>query len=164
MYDDLKVKDKKHLDEGDRLQGEDMMTYLNRKNEAQKVLERMRTQWLRKQFRLEKNKRIWEKDIFPNWDNIRYTRKVRELWSEGLPRSLRGRVWFLAFGNRSAITKDLFNIMAERGAKLKGLLKSQSAQEQLVIETGGEIPYKGDQLFYPKYDQHKYLNESEDDF
>ena len=34
MYDELKVKDKKHLDEGDRLQGEDMMTYLNRKNEA----------------------------------------------------------------------------------------------------------------------------------
>ena len=62
------------------------------------------------------------------------------MWKEGIPRSIRGKVWFLAFGNRSAITDDLFNIMAERGAKLKVLLKENSAIEQSVIINGGEIP------------------------
>jgi hypothetical protein len=35
----------------------------------------------------------------------------------------------LAFGNRSAITDDLFNIMADRGEKLKELLKQNGAIE-----------------------------------
>jgi hypothetical protein len=45
------------------------------------------------------------------------------MWIEGLPESIRGKIWFLAFGNRSAITKDLFEIMAERGKTLSELLK-----------------------------------------
>ena len=128
-YNEMKQGETKNFDERDRLQGEDMMSYLKRKREAQKVIEKKRTDWIRKQFRLEKSKRIWEKDIFPNWDNVKRTKRVREMWAEGLPRTIRGKVWFLAFGNRSAITRDLFNIMAERGAKLKGLLKQQSVQE-----------------------------------
>ena len=51
------------------------------------------------------------------------------MWIEGIPRSIRGKVWFLAFGNRIAITDDLFNIMADRGEKLKELLKQNSAIE-----------------------------------
>ena len=62
------------------------------------------------------------------------------MWIEGLPSSVRGRVWFLAFGNRSAITRDLFEIMAQRGTILKTLLKKQSAAEQLIIEETGSLP------------------------
>jgi len=47
----------------------------------------------------------------------------------GLPRVIRGKIWFLAFGNRSAITRDLFKIMAERGGKLRMLLKENSKLE-----------------------------------
>jgi hypothetical protein len=66
--------------------------------------------------------------------------RVKEMWTEGIPRSIRGKVWFLAFGNRSAITDDLFNIMADRGAKLKMLLKENSSIEQGIVVNGGEIP------------------------
>jgi hypothetical protein len=45
------------------------------------------------------------------------------MWIEGLPLEIRGKVWFQAFGNRSAITRELFEIMAERGNVLKNLLK-----------------------------------------
>jgi hypothetical protein len=51
------------------------------------------------------------------------------MWIEGMPTEVRGKVWFLAFGNRSAITRDLFEIMAERGATLKTLLRQHSALE-----------------------------------
>ena len=53
-------------------------------------------------------KTIWEKEIFPNWDALKRTKRVRELWVEGLPPMIRGKVWYYAFGNRSAITKDLY--------------------------------------------------------
>ena len=71
------------------------------------------------------------------------------MWTEGLARTIRGKVWFLAFGNRSAITRDLFNIMAERGHKLKSLLKEHSKTEQQVIENGGEIPLKKEDVTFP---------------
>ena len=80
----------------------------------------------------EKTKRIikvWTTEIFPNWDNVKRTKRVRELWVEGMPAQVRGKVWFLAFGNRSAITKDLFEIMAERGANLQLYLKKHSRLE-----------------------------------
>jgi hypothetical protein len=48
------------------------------------------------------------------------------MWVEGMPEQVRGKVWFLAFGNRSAITKDLFEMMAERGANLKYYLRTHS--------------------------------------
>jgi hypothetical protein len=69
---------------------------------------------------------VWTNEIFPNWDNVKRTKRVREMWIEGLPESIRGKIWFLAFGNRSAITKDLFEIMAERGKTLSELLKQHS--------------------------------------
>jgi hypothetical protein len=76
---------------------------------------------------------VWE-EIIPNWDNQKATRRVRDLFKQGLPPDLRARIWFLAQGNRQAISKDLFEIMAERGYTLKALLKSQSALEQQLVD------------------------------
>jgi len=67
--------------------------------------------------------KIWMNEIFPNWENVKRSKRVREMWIDGLPDVIRGRVWFMAFGNRSAITRELFDIMAERGSTLKNLLK-----------------------------------------
>lgn len=71
---------------------------------------------------------IWNNEILPNWDTMyesicvcvciqRYvvnfsvhvfcrkgTRRVRDLWWQGLPPSVRGRVWSLAIGNELNIT------------------------------------------------------------
>ena len=41
------------FDERDRLQGEDMIDFLKRKREKQKVIEKNRTNWLKKQQLLE---------------------------------------------------------------------------------------------------------------
>ena len=135
----------------DKLPGEDQLEYIKRRKEKTRAIERQRTDWLKKQKRLERTKKIWEKDIFPNWDNVKRSKRVREMWTEGLPRTIRGKVWFLAFGNRSAITRDLFNIMAERGHKLKSLLKEHSMTEQQVIENGGEIPLKKEDVTFPQF-------------
>lgn len=59
--------------------------------------------------------RIWENEILPNWDQVKRTKRVREMWIEGLPPKVRGRVWYYAFGNRNSITKDLYYLKSDQG-------------------------------------------------
>lgn len=58
---------------------------------------------------------IWEKEILPNWDQVKRTKRVREIWIEGLPLQVRGKVWYYAFGNRNSITKELYYIKSDQG-------------------------------------------------
>nr|XP_020482150.1 TBC1 domain family member 12-like [Labrus bergylta] len=53
---------------------------------------------------------IWNSEILPHWDTMKGTRRVRELWWQGLPPSVRGRVWSLAIGNELNITPELYEI------------------------------------------------------
>ncbi|XP_041117070.1 TBC1 domain family member 12-like isoform X2 [Polyodon spathula] len=57
---------------------------------------------------------IWNSEILPNWEAMRNTRKVRELWWQGLPPSVRGKVWSLAVGNELNITHELYEIFLSR--------------------------------------------------
>ncbi|XP_052347556.1 TBC1 domain family member 12-like isoform X3 [Oncorhynchus keta] len=57
---------------------------------------------------------VWNHDILPNWDNMRNTRRVRELWWQGLPPNVRGKVWSLAIGNELNITPGLYDIFLSR--------------------------------------------------
>uniref|UniRef100_UPI0037E81E8B TBC1 domain family member 12-like n=1 Tax=Semicossyphus pulcher TaxID=241346 RepID=UPI0037E81E8B len=57
---------------------------------------------------------IWNSEILPNWDTMKGTRRVRELWWQGLPPSVRGRVWSLAIGNELNITPELYEIFLSR--------------------------------------------------
>ncbi|XP_030234546.1 TBC1 domain family member 12 isoform X1 [Gadus morhua] len=52
----------------------------------------------------------WTAHILPRWDQMKCTRRVRELWWHGLPPSVRGRVWSLAIGNDLNITPELYDI------------------------------------------------------
>lgn len=51
----------------------------------------------------------------PNWEQVKRTKRVREMWIEGVPRQVRGKVWYFAFGNRNSITKDLYYIKSDQG-------------------------------------------------
>ncbi|KAM4607424.1 TBC1 domain family member 12 [Polymixia lowei] len=57
---------------------------------------------------------IWNNDILPHWDTMKGTRRVRELWWQGLPPSVRGTVWSLAIGNELNITPELYEIFLSR--------------------------------------------------
>ena len=77
--------------------------------------------------------KIWEKEILNDWDNLKSTARVRELWTEGIPKKIRSTIWYRAVGNKSVVTKDLFSIMAERGRKLSELLlKYQQIENQIL--------------------------------
>jgi len=57
---------------------------------------------------------------------------------EGLPPVVRGKVWFYAYGNRSAVSKELYTIMTTKGEKLRALLKSLSQLDQEIVDNGGQ--------------------------
>uniref|UniRef100_A0A672RBM8 TBC1 domain family member 12-like n=1 Tax=Sinocyclocheilus grahami TaxID=75366 RepID=A0A672RBM8_SINGR len=51
---------------------------------------------------------VWNNEILPNWESMRGTRRVRDLWWQGLPPNVRGKVWSLAIGNELNITSGFF--------------------------------------------------------
>ncbi|XP_077893985.1 TBC1 domain family member 12 isoform X1 [Ictidomys tridecemlineatus] len=71
---------------------------------------------------------IWINEILPNWEVMRSTRRVRELWWQGLPPSVRGKVWSLAVGNELNITPELYEIFLSR-AKERWKSFSESSSE-----------------------------------
>uniref|UniRef100_A0A673SMJ0 TBC1 domain family member 14 n=1 Tax=Suricata suricatta TaxID=37032 RepID=A0A673SMJ0_SURSU len=56
----------------------------------------------------------WNNEVLPNWDTMWCSRKVRDLWWQGVPPSVRGKVWSLAIGNELNITHELFDICLAR--------------------------------------------------
>lgn len=56
----------------------------------------------------------WTTEILPKWDETKNTKRVRELWGQGLPPCVRGKVWKLAVGNELNITEELFEICVNR--------------------------------------------------
>ncbi|XP_052001998.1 TBC1 domain family member 12 [Xyrauchen texanus] len=57
---------------------------------------------------------IWNTEVLPNWESMHNTRRVRELWWQGVPPSVRGKVWSLAVGNELNITPELYEIFLSR--------------------------------------------------
>ncbi|XP_037386651.1 TBC1 domain family member 14 isoform X1 [Talpa occidentalis] len=56
----------------------------------------------------------WSNEVLPNWETMWCSRKVRDLWWQGIPPSVRGKVWSLAIGNELNITHELFDICLAR--------------------------------------------------
>uniref|UniRef100_A0A671Q4J7 TBC1 domain family member 14-like n=1 Tax=Sinocyclocheilus anshuiensis TaxID=1608454 RepID=A0A671Q4J7_9TELE len=56
----------------------------------------------------------WSQEILPNWQSMCSSKRVRDLWWQGLPPSVRGKVWSLAIGNELNITDELYNICLVR--------------------------------------------------
>ncbi|XP_041865821.1 TBC1 domain family member 12 [Melanotaenia boesemani] len=79
---------------------------------------------------------IWNTEILPHWDTVKGTRRVRELWWQGLPPSVRGRVWSLAIGNELNITPELYEIFLSR-AKEKWRSYSETSSVNDSESDGG---------------------------
>ncbi|RZF49182.1 hypothetical protein LSTR_LSTR008468 [Laodelphax striatellus] len=94
-----------------------------RKKELKEVKHRKRQ--LQAQLRLEELQaqaaRTWNQDILPKWDTMHNSRKARELWWQGVPPCVRGRVWKLAIGNELNLTHQLYDICCLRA---QDMLKS----------------------------------------
>ncbi|XP_033632900.1 TBC1 domain family member 14-like [Asterias rubens] len=57
---------------------------------------------------------VWQADILKGWDTVKGNKKTRDMWWQGIPPSIRGKVWMLAIGNELNITPELFEIFLAR--------------------------------------------------
>ncbi|XP_065806297.1 TBC1 domain family member 14 [Labrus bergylta] len=73
---------------------------------------------------------IWNQEILPNWSTMCTSRRVRDLWWQGIPPSVRGKVWSLAVGNELNITHELYSIcLARAREKWKSMPTAASEME-----------------------------------
>ncbi|XP_026990040.1 TBC1 domain family member 14 isoform X3 [Tachysurus fulvidraco] len=102
-----------------RQQYEEMVAHAKKREmkEAQK-----RRRQLEERVRLEESignaAHTWSQEILPNWQSMHSSKRTRDLWWQGIPPSVRGRVWSLAIGNDLNITHELYDICLAR-AKVK---------------------------------------------
>lgn len=62
--------------------------------------------------------RTWVMEVLPSWETLRTARRTRDLWWQGIPPSVRGRVWKLAIGNDLNITPELYEICTSRSREI----------------------------------------------
>jgi hypothetical protein len=48
---------------------------------------------------------IWEKQILPDWKVVNKNPELRKLWWQGVPTSMRGKMWESAVGNPLSLSK-----------------------------------------------------------
>uniref|UniRef100_A0A665TVV6 Rab-GAP TBC domain-containing protein n=1 Tax=Echeneis naucrates TaxID=173247 RepID=A0A665TVV6_ECHNA len=77
----------------------------------------------------------WNQEILPNWSAMCTSRRVRDLWWQGIPPSVRGKVWSLAVGNELNITHELYHICLSR-AKVKWKTTPASSAETETEDAG----------------------------
>lgn len=53
-------------------------------------------------------RQIWDQEILPCWTRAREEPKYRDLWWDGIPSALRGRIWLRACGNNLMLSHNLF--------------------------------------------------------
>ncbi|XP_046667469.1 TBC1 domain family member 14-like isoform X1 [Homalodisca vitripennis] len=87
-----------------------------RKKELKEAKQRKKQlqQQLRAEEQLAQATRVWTQEILPRWDQMHTGKKARELWWQGVPSCVRGRVWQLAIGNPLNLTHSLYDICVQR--------------------------------------------------
>ncbi|GFN83403.1 TBC1 domain family member 14 [Plakobranchus ocellatus] len=85
--------------------------------------------------------RAWNLEVLPNWDAVRNTKKVRDLWWMGLPPSVRGKIWKLAIGNDLNITHGTLDAEEapnkESSVKVIKLDVSRTFPHLCIFQKGG---------------------------
>jgi len=64
------------------------------------------------------------------------------MYDEGMPKEIRGKVWFLLMGNPNAISSPFFEQLSARGHKLKSLVKKHQSLETALQEKAIPIPQR----------------------
>ena len=83
----------------------------------------------------EKIKEYWLNNIIPNWSIYKGNYQVLEKYIyDGIPNTLRGRIWILCIGNKFCITKDFYDIGFQKSIQLLMKLSSKNKNTEKKLE------------------------------
>ena len=77
---------------------------------------------------------VWTREIVPHWDKKRRTKVLQDLVWQGIPASIRTKVWPMLLGNDLHVTPELFKIYVKQAEAGKALRATG-----LVIEGMGKL-------------------------
>ncbi|KAE9006580.1 hypothetical protein PR003_g16815 [Phytophthora rubi] len=83
---------------------------------------------------LRRAKKLWRTRILRDWEENKDTPLAHSLWRQGIPPSIRARVWPMAIGNKLKVTPEMFRIYRRRAAAYK---KDRAAKEKDDDVDGG---------------------------
>ncbi|KAL7869855.1 hypothetical protein AOLI_G00138430 [Acnodon oligacanthus] len=95
---------------------------------------------------------VWNTEILPNWDTMRGTRRVKDLWWQGLPPNVRGKVWSLAIGNELNITPELYEIFLSRAKERWGTFRDTGCEVETEVDSGASVADRESSLDLIKLD------------
>ncbi|XP_051959001.1 TBC1 domain family member 12-like isoform X2 [Xyrauchen texanus] len=95
---------------------------------------------------------VWNNEILPNWESMRGTRRVRDLWWQGLPPNVRGKVWSLAIGNELNITSELYEIFLSRAKERWKSFRETGSEMELDVDSGASVADRESSLDLIKLD------------
>lgn len=102
-----------------------------KKKEAREAKERKRAEEIQR--RLEDQAaaacRLWSETILPKWDEMKNTKRCRELWWQGIPSKVRGCVWLLVIKNELNLTEELYNICCARALERLSAVSEEGTVE-----------------------------------
>ncbi|RWS02176.1 TBC1 domain family member 14-like protein [Dinothrombium tinctorium] len=104
--------------------------------------------------------KVWQKDLLPNWSQVKNTKKVHDIWWVGIPPSIREKVWKLAIGNDLNLTHELYEICVSRSReKVWTFLTSEgeSVADVIKLDVSRTFPHLG--LFQENGPYHETLSQ-----
>ncbi|VVC34011.1 Rab-GTPase-TBC domain [Cinara cedri] len=111
--------------------------------EAKKHKEQLKKK-IKNEERLANFTQIWTQEIIPNWNQMSQTKRCRDLWWNGLPSSVRGRVWCLAIGNDLLINEELYKSCVSNSLnKFKNSDASMHCLEYIHLDISRTFPHLG---------------------
>ncbi|KAF4030637.1 Rab-GTPase-TBC domain [Phytophthora infestans] len=87
-----------------------------------------------KEEELRRAKKLWRTRILRDWEENKDTPLAHSLWRQGIPPSIRARVWPMAIGNKLKVTPEMFKIYRRRAAAYK----SDRASKEDTVDGGRE--------------------------
>ncbi|CCI45586.1 unnamed protein product [Albugo candida] len=70
---------------------------------------------------LRRAKKIWRTRILLDWEQSRHSSLTHTMWRQGIPPSIRARVWPLAIGNALKTTPEMYHLYRDRANQSKQL-------------------------------------------
>lgn len=107
----------------------EQMVEAAKKKERQdaKVRKKQLQQQMKTEERLAYATKVWLNEVLPKWNSVLNCRKIRNLWWQGIPPCVRGKVWQLAIGNDLNVTPELYEICVTRAQELLKAVSNSSS-------------------------------------
>lgn len=123
-----------------KLVEENRKRYIKFLKEKQEEERKIKEKQDKKKLKLKKLQEVWENEILPNWfKKKRDYNYIKKYFYEGIPTSLRGRVWLLCIGNNFSITPEYYEIEVKKAVNILQQLQNSEIQARNEVSNKNNI-------------------------